>query len=70
MTDAEKKSIKEMVQTSGFTVLDKCLRDQVEALTGVLVDHNDDDARGMLKGIKWVLRKIENSLKTPEGDDE
>ena len=58
MTPEERQKVRAMASLEGWTILAALAMGEIEALTKQLIEKNDEDARGKIKGIRWFLNKV------------
>jgi len=63
MTNEQMTRIKEMSASDGWKVFEKILKDHHDNLINQLVDSNDDNVRGIIKGIRYVTSKVAYAVK-------
>lgn len=51
-------AVKEMLSTNGWEVIEKELTQESNALMRKLVDKNDENVRGEIKGIQKLIDKV------------
>jgi len=59
MTHQQKAvAVQEMIETNGWEVIEKELTEDLNSLMAKLVNKNDDNVRGEIKGIKKLIDKV------------
>jgi len=59
MTHQQKAvAVQEMIETNGWEVVEKELVEDLNSLMAKLVNENDENVRGEIKGIKKLIDKI------------
>lgn len=51
-------AVQEMLSTNGWEVIEQELTNELNALMSKLVDANDENVRGEIKGIKKLIDKV------------
>ena len=59
MTDDKKQKIRDMkLKSPGWNVMEKWMEKQIKSLTDVLLNGNDEEIRGKIKGMRFILNKV------------
>ena len=64
LDDTQKFEVREMARSNpGWKIVNEWCKIEVEHLVKQLIQENNEDVRGKIKGIKLVLNKVNSILK-------